>query len=474
MTHLVYAVMCGGSGTRLWPWSRRSFPKQFLPLGGNRSLLQNTVQRLEGLAADVSVLAVGNEQHRFLIAEHLNATGARIDEIVLEPEGRNTACVAIISALRAAERWGSDSLVLLAAADHYIDNPDAYRTAVSDAIQIAQQGRVVTFGIRPTRPEIGYGYIEIGEELPGTRGFAIRSFREKPDQATAESYVAADNFFWNSGIFLFTAGHLLDLAAELQPAMLAACRETVAVAKVDMQFLHLASEPFRKIQDISFDYAVMETIGNRGAVIPIDIGWSDIGSWSALRNLYENDAAGNVTYGAAEVFDCERVMALSDGPLVVAHGLRDAIVVVSNDAVYVATPDASQRVKDVVAKLEKQKRREAVTHTREYRPWGWYKTINMGERFQVKEIFVKPGGRLSLQSHNHRAEHWVIVRGTAKVTIGDETKLISENQSVYIPLGVRHRLENSGRIPMHLIEVQTGSYLEEDDIQRYDDVYGRN
>jgi mannose-1-phosphate guanylyltransferase/mannose-6-phosphate isomerase len=476
MASLVHAVMCGGIGTRLWPWSRRSYPKQFLKLIGDQSLLQSTVDRLEGLGADVTTIAMGNEEHRFLIAEHLRSTRAGIGEIVLEPEGRNTACVALIAALRAAARCGEDSVVLLSAADHYIADPAAYRAAIEQAIPIAQSGRIVTFGIRPDRPETGYGYIELGDRLDGSNhAFAIASFREKPNLAVASEYLASEKFLWNAGIFLFGAKHLFDIAGKLQPAMLDACRRSCADAATDLDFLRLAREPFLEIEDISFDYAIMEKIGDRGAVIPISIGWSDIGSWNAMRQLYgTKDASGNVTRGSVELFDCEGVVGFSDGPLVVAHGLRDAIVVANHDAVYVATADASQEVKSVVAELAKRNRREAVTHEREYRPWGWYQTINLGSRFRVKEIVVNPGGKLSLQSHHHRAEHWVVVRGTARVTIDGTTKLVTENESVFIPLGAKHRLENSGRIPMHLIEVQTGSYLEEDDIQRYDDSYGRS
>lgn len=476
MTRLVHAVMCGGSGTRLWPWSRRSYPKQFLKLVGEQSLLQSTVDRLNGLSTEVTTIAMGNEEHRFLIAEHLRGTRAGVGEIVLEPEGRNTACVALIAALRAAARHGEDSLVLLSAADHYIADPAAYRGAIEQAIPIAQSGRVVTFGIRPDRPETGYGYIEIGERLGGSnQAFAIASFREKPTQQVAAEYLASQNFLWNAGIFLFSARHLFDIAAELQPAMLDACRRACAEATADLDFFRLAREPFLEIEDISFDYAIMEAIGDRGAVIPISMGWSDIGSWNSMRQLYgTKDETGNVMQGTVEMFDCAGVVGFSDGPLVVTHGLRDAIVVANRDAVYVAAAEASKDVKSVVAELTKRQRREAVTHEKEYRPWGWYQTINFGNRFLVKEIVVNPGGKLSLQAHHHRAEHWVVVRGTAKVTIDDRTQLVTENESVFIPLGAKHRLENSGRIPMHLIEVQTGSYLEEDDIQRFDDVYGRN
>lgn len=478
MANLVHAVMCGGSGTRLWPWSRRSYPKQFLTLVGEQSLLQATVERLVGLNAAVTTIAMGNEEHRFLIAEHLRGTsaGAGAGEIVLEPEGRNTACVAMIAALRAVARCGEDSLVLLSAADHYIADPAAYRRAIEQAIPIAQAGRIVTFGIQPDRPESGYGYIEIGDRLDASdQAFAIASFREKPSLPVATEYLASKKFLWNAGIFLFAARHLFDIAGKLRPAMLDACRRACAEATVDLDFFRLAREPFLEIEDISFDYAIMEGIGDRGAIIPVAVGWSDIGSWSSMRRLYgAKDAAGNVTHGAVELFDCNDVVSLSDGPLVVAHGLRDMIVVADHDAVYVAAAEASQEMKTIVSELARRNRREAVTHKKEYRPWGWHQTINLGNRFRVKEIVVTPGGKLSLQAHHHRAEHWVVVRGTAKVTVDGTTRLVTENESVFIPLGAKHRLENSGRIPMHLIEVQTGSYLEEDDIQRFDDVYGRS
>ena len=476
MAKLVHAVMCGGSGTRLWPWSRRSYPKQFLKLAGAQSLLQATVDRLDGLGADVTTIAMGNEEHRFLIAEHLRGTSAGAGEIVLEPEGRNTACVALIAALRAVARHGEDALVLLSAADHYIADPAVYRAAIERAMPLAQSGRIVTFGIPPDRPETGYGYLELGERLDGSnQAFAIASFREKPSLPEATDYLAGNNFLWNAGIFLFGARHLFAIAEALQPAMLDACRRACTEASSDLDFFRLAPEPFAEIENISFDYAIMERIGDRGAIIPTAMGWSDIGSWNSMRQLYgSKDPSGNVTQGAVELFDCTGVVGLSDGPLVVAHGLRDAIVVANHDAVYVAAAEASHDIKAVVAELARRNRPEAVTHEREYRPWGWYQTINLGSRFRVKEIVVKPGGKLSLQAHHHRAEHWVVVRGTARVTIDERTQLVTENESVFIPLGAKHRLENSGRIPMHLIEVQTGSYLEEDDIQRFDDSYGRS
>jgi mannose-1-phosphate guanylyltransferase/mannose-6-phosphate isomerase len=427
MATLVHAVMCGGSGTRLWPWSRRSYPKQFLKLTGETSLLQATVDRLDGLAADVRTIAIGNEEHRFLIAEHLRGTKFGAGEIVLEPDGRNTACVAIVAALRAVARWDEDSLVLLSAADHHIADPAAYCRCIEQAMPAARSGRIVAFGVRPERPETGYGYIEVGDPLGGSDTvFAIVAFREKPNLATATEYLASGRFLWNAGIFLFGAAHLLAVVSELEPAMLDACRRACSGAVADLDFLRLARAPFSEIKDISFDYAVMERIGRRGAVVPLSVGWSDIGSWSTVRRLYAADEYGNVRQGAVELFDCTGVTGLSDGPLVVAHGLQDLTVIASRDAVYVAAAAADQQVKAIVAELTQRKRQEAITHEREYRPWGWYQTIDLGDRFRVKEIVVNSGGKLSLQAHQHRAEHWVVVRGTARVMIGHSTSTAAQ------------------------------------------------
>jgi mannose-1-phosphate guanylyltransferase/mannose-6-phosphate isomerase len=466
--------MCGGSGTRLWPWSRKSYPKQFLTLAGDRSLLQTTVERLKGLSLATEVLAFGNEEHRFLIAEQLRNTDAGVREIVLEPAGRNTAPVAIIAALRAQALWGEDSVVLLSPADHLIADAGAYRRVVEEAVPLAAAGKVVTFGIAPDRPETGYGYIEMGAPAGEGGARVIASFREKPDAQTAAGYVASGRFVWNSGVFVFAAGSLLRLAETLQPKMLEACRRACAGAVADLDFFRLDAGDFLGLEPVSFDVAFMEKLDRDGIVIPAEMGWSDIGSWDSIKKAYgANSEGSNIARGAAELFDCANVLALSDGPLVVAHGLKDALIVASQDAIYVAAAGLSEDIRHVVAALERRGRDEAVRHKKEFRPWGWYHTINGGDRFHVKEIVVSPGGRLSLQSHQHRAEHWVVVRGTATVTIGSETKLVTENQSVYIPVGARHRLENAGRIPVRLIEVQTGSYLEEDDIVRYDDQYGR-
>jgi mannose-1-phosphate guanylyltransferase/mannose-6-phosphate isomerase len=464
--------MCGGSGTRLWPWSRQSYPKQFLTLLDDRSLLQTTVDRLQGLPIPTKVIAFGAEEHRFLIAEQLRQTKSKVDEIVIEPAGRGTGPVAVVAALRAQALCGDDCVVLLSPADHHIADPESYRRAIEQAVPHAAEGKIVAFGITPTKAETGYGYIELSEGANGT--FAIESFREKPDAKLAEGYVGSGRFVWNAGIFLFTPRRLLELAAAIQPGMLEACRSAYAQATSDIDFFRLGSTPFLKIAPASFDVAFMEKLSGQGVVIPMDVGWSDIGSWDAIRQtLGEKNGAVDISVGPAELFDCTSVMALSDGPLVVAHGLKDTLIVASQDAVYVAAAGVSEKVRHIVAELDRRGRPEASRHKREFRPWGWYRTINEGERFKVKEIVVHPGGKLSLQSHQHRAEHWIVVRGTASVTIDGNVKLVSENESIYVPLGSQHRLENAGRIPMHLIEVQTGSYLNEDDIVRYEDQYGR-
>jgi|FEC22Drversion2_1045045.scaffolds.fasta_scaffold00233_2 mannose-1-phosphate guanylyltransferase/mannose-6-phosphate isomerase len=475
MTRLVHTVMCGGSGTRLWPWSRQSYPKQFLSLGGDRSLLQATVSRLPQAGQPVETIVIGNEEHRFLIAEQLRQVGLSA-EILLEPEMRNTAPVALIAALRAQEKFGDDCLVLLAPADHIIGDASAYRAAVATAMAAARSGRVVTFGVTPDRPETGYGYIERGAPLAGIDGAeSVDSFREKPDREVAEAYLASGRFCWNAGIFLFAPQVLLAAAHRLEPRMLDLCRAACAGASRDLDFLRLAREPYCDLPSISFDYAFAERLQGAMAVVPVAMGWSDIGSWQSLRLAHTGlGSRENVASGAVELIDCEGVLAMSDGPLIVAHGLEDLVVVASADAVYVGAADRSEELRKVVGELQARGRPQAISHSRTYRPWGWYQTLNVGDRYQVKEIVVYPGGRLSLQSHHHRAEHWVVVRGTARVTVDDNVRLVTENESVYIPLRSVHRLENPGRIPMHLIEIQTGSYLDEDDIVRYDDIYGRS
>ncbi len=465
--------MCGGSGTRLWPLSRQSCPKQFLTLFGDRSLLQSTVDRLDGLPLAVQTIVIGNEDYRFLMAEQLRSTSGAA-EIVLEPEMRNTAPVALVAALRAQGLLGGDGLVLLSPADHIIADTAAFYEAIERAIPAAKAGYLVTFGINPTHAATGYGYIEVGGALPEAGGVArATSFREKPDRTTAEAFLASRAFLWNAGIFLFDPAALLTAAQTMYPRMAADCRASSDGARPDLDFVRLDAEAYARIETISFDHAFAEKLEGKVAVVPVTMGWSDIGSWSALYDSRVDAPEGNVVEGPAELFDCAGSLAFSDGPLVVAQGVRDLVVVANHDAVYVAPLALSEGVKDIVATLDASGRAEAVTHARVFRPWGWYQVINLGEGFQVKEIVVYPGGRLSLQSHEHRSEHWVVVRGTARVTVDEEVRTLHANESVYIPVHSRHRLENPGEAPMHLIEVQTGGYLEEDDIVRYEDAYGR-
>lgn len=475
MADLIHAVMCGGTGTRLWPWSRKSFPKQFLSLLGDASLLQATVDRLAGLDANVSTIAFAGEEHRFLIAEQLGSTKLGYDGIVLEPEGRNTAPVAVIAALRALEQSGPEAVVLLAPADHHIADAALYRSAVEKAIPAARSGRIVTFGVTPGYASTAFGYIRPGAELPDYEAFhAISLFHEKPDAKTAKAFLEEGGYLWNSGIFLFSPEALLEIASAVRPELVTLCRQACGEGRQDGDFFRLDAESFTGIAEESFDRAVMENIGEKGAVTAFPGGWSDIGSWEAVRERAANGfACGANGQGRVETFDCSEVLGLSDGPLVVAHGLKDVIIVADNDAVYVASASASPRLGDIVPELERRGLTEASTHLKIYRPWGWYKRIEIGEGFEVREIVVKPGGQLSLQMHNHRSEHWVVVRGTARVTLGEEVRLLRENESVYVPVKTKHRLENPGDTPMHLIEVQTGSYLSEDDIIRFEDRYGR-
>jgi len=462
-------------GTRLWPWSRQSFPKQFLNLIDDESLLQATVNRLAGFPIDVKTVALGNEEHRFLVAEQLGPLKIGFQEIVLEPVGRNTAPVAIVAALRTLALYGPDVLVLLTPADHHMADPDGYRVAIERAIPAARDGRVVAFGIPVVRAETGLGYIQVGGELAGTSGiFSIVSFKEKPDAKTAAKFILDDSYLWNAGIFLFQPQTLIDIASAHRSDMVDACRKACENGTADGVFFRLDECAFSAIGAESFDCALMEDIGDNGAVVPMSVGWTDLGSWESVRRgvMAEKDR-GNTTRGPVETFACSGTLGLSDGPLVVAHGLEDAVIVANHDAVYVAAAGVSQDLSYIVDELDRKGRAQAATHLKVFRPWGWYQTISTGDGFEVREIVVKPGGQLSLQLHHHRSEHWVVVRGQAHVTVGEKVKFVSENESVYVPQGTKHRLENLGETPMHLIEVQTGSHLAEDDIVRFEDRYGR-
>ncbi len=468
MTELIPVILSGGSGTRLWPLSRESHPKQFLPLLGDRSLLQMTWLRLRGLPGMSPPLVVANEEHRFLVAEQLRLVEATPSALVLEPVGRNTAPAIAVAAMRAMAD-GGDPVLLVLPSDHVIADEPGFRAAVLQALPAAEAGELVTFGIVPTAPETGYGYIKAaaGE---GVR--PVLEFVEKPDAQTAQGYLASGDYFWNSGMFAFRASRYLEELQRTRPAMVAAARESLDKATRDADFLRLDKDAFAACPSDSIDYAVMEST-DRAAVLPINVGWNDVGSWSALWSVVDQDGDGNAHRGDVVARDCRNTLAIGDKRLIALIGLDDVVVVDTDDAVLVAHRDRVQEVKDVVATLKRDKRTQATWHRKVYRPWGSYDGIDSGERFQVKRIIVKPGASLSLQMHHHRAEHWIVVKGTARVTCGEKVFLLAENESTYIPLGSKHRLENPGKQPLELIEVQSGSYLGEDDIVRFEDVYGR-
>jgi mannose-1-phosphate guanylyltransferase / mannose-6-phosphate isomerase len=465
-------ILSGGSGTRLWPMSRTLYPKQFLPLVGERTLLQQAALRVAGAPGFAAPLVIANEEHRFIIAEQLREIDVAAGGLLLEPVGRNTAPAACIAALTLADAT-PDALMLLMPSDHTIADPAAFLAAVERAAVAARAGHLATFGIHPEKAETGYGYIERGAALPGAPGaFAVARFVEKPDAATAERYVAAGDFFWNSGIFLFPAALLVSELQRLRPEMLAACRQALAAARRDDDFIRLDKEAFAGCPSDSIDYAVMEHT-DRAAVVPVAMGWSDLGSWDALWEMAAKDEAGNVLAGNVIAEDTKNSYIRSEAGLVAALGVEDFIVVATQDAVMLAPRSRAQDVRRLVARLVKEGRGEADALPRVHRPWGSYETLHTGHRVQVKHILVKPGGKLSLQMHHHRAEHWVVVQGTARIRRGDEEIMLTEDQSTYIPLGTPHRLENPGKIPLHLIEVQSGAYLGEDDIVRFEDHYGR-
>ena len=466
MSLLVPVILSGGSGTRLWPLSREAYPKQFLPLAGDKSMLQSTWLRVADITTGAPIVVV-NEAHRFVAAEQLQQTGTTPAAILLEPTGRNTAPAIAVAALEATAN-GADPLLLVLPSDHLIQDEAAFHAAVATASAAAEQGQLITFGITPTTPETGYGYIKAQAGGPVR---AVERFVEKPDLATAQTYVNSGQYYWNSGMFLFKASRYLAELERLNPAMLNACRQSWEKAQRDADFIRLDSESFKASPSDSIDYAVMEKTQD-ASVVALDAGWSDVGSWTALRDVSSQDADGNAHRGDVIAVDCRNTFAYGDR-LIAMVGLDDVIVVETNDAVLVGKADRMQEVKDVVGQLKAGGRSEAAWHRKVYRPWGAYDSIDHGERFQVKRITVKPGGTLSLQMHHHRAEHWIVVSGTAEVTRGDEVILLTENQSTYIPLGVTHRLRNPGKLPLELIEVQSGSYLGEDDIVRFEDTYGR-
>jgi mannose-1-phosphate guanylyltransferase/mannose-6-phosphate isomerase len=468
---LIPLILSGGSGTRLWPVSRKNLPKQFLPLAGKGTLFQQTIARTLQLPDVAAPIVVASEDHRFLAADQLLEAGVEHASIVLEPLARNTAPAIALGALQALAR-DANAVLLVLPADHLIGDTTAFVEAVRQALPLAQQDWLVTFGIRPDRAETGFGYIRRAEAIDG-HGFRVEQFVEKPNLATAESYLADGSYDWNSGMFLFKASRYIEELAAHAPEMLAAVREAYAAATVDLDFVRIDRDAFAKVPDDSIDYAVME-MTQRAAVVPVSCAWSDIGSWSALWLTGDKDADGNLCEGDTMMVDTRNSLLRSHPRhLLATVGVDDLIVVTTPDATLVAHRDAAQDVKKIVEQLKAAGRSEHSLHRVVHRPWGNYDSLEEGERFQVKRIVVKPGASLSLQKHHHRAEHWIVVSGTAEVTCDDKVFLLSENQSTYIPLGSKHRLRNPGKVALELIEVQSGSYLGEDDIVRYDDVYGR-
>jgi len=467
MLPILPVILSGGSGTRLWPLSREAYPKQFLPLVGDVTMLQATWNRVAAIAGKAPIV-VANQEHRFMAAEQLRECNVTPQALILEPIGRNTAPAIAIAALQALAS-GEDALLLVLPSDHVVRDDAAFHAAVGKAAVAADAGKLVTFGIVPTAPETGYGYIKA---QAGAGVHAVDRFVEKPDLATAEQYVASGEYYWNSGMFLFKASRYLQELEALQPAILAACRTALDKASRDSDFIRLDSDAFAASPNDSIDYAVMEKTAD-AAVVPLDAGWNDVGSWSALWDVSDKDADGNACHGDVIALDCRNSYAYGNR-LIAMVGLQDVVVVETDDAVFVGHKDRVQDVKEIVGQIKRDGRSEAAAHRKVYRPWGAYDSIDNGARFQVKRITVKPGATLSLQMHHHRAEHWIVVSGTAEVTRGDEVILLTENQSTYIPLGVTHRLKNPGKLPLELIEVQSGSYLGEDDIVRFEDQYGRS
>jgi mannose-1-phosphate guanylyltransferase/mannose-6-phosphate isomerase len=466
---LVPVLLSGGVGSRLWPVSREGRPKQFLPLGGKQSMLQETHNRLAGLKTG-NPIVVCNEAHRFMVAEQMREMGVKTSAIILEPEGRNTAPAIALAAIEAL-KIDANAVLLVLPADHYMGDAAGFRAAVEAALPTATNGYLVTFGVIPNRPETGYGYIRCGDAL--AEGIsALAEFVEKPDLATAESYVAAGHYLWNSGMFMFRAQDYLAALRSANSAMASACEAAMVKAAGDLDFVRPDREAFLACPSDSIDYAVMEHT-DRGAVMALDCGWSDIGAWSALWEVGAADDAGNVVEGDVLVHDTTNSYIRSETRLVTTTGVNNLVVVETADAVMVADRDRVQDVKVLVNTLKSQDRSEATIHQRVYRPWGSYESLIVSDRFQVKRIVVNPGEKLSLQQHFHRAEHWIVVKGTAEITRGDDVFMLSEDESTYIPLGTKHRLVNPGKIPLELIEVQSGAYLGEDDIVRFEDVYGR-
>ena len=460
-------ILSGGSGTRLWPLSRKQHPKQYLSLADEQTMLQATIQRLQGLENLGCPIVICNQEHRFLVAEQLQQINIEKPMIILEPEGKNTA-----PAIAAAAHYIKDGLMLILPADHIIQDTQAFHQSINIAIKQAEQDKLVTFGITPVEPNTGYGYIEKSSEMVD-QICKIKRFVEKPDLETAKQYLKDGNYLWNSGMFLFTAQNYLKELNKYNAKISESCKQAIEKAKQDYDFLRLDSAAFSESPADSIDYAVMEKTEN-AAVVPLDAGWNDIGNWSALYQIGEKDKNNNVIKGNAITTETTNSYINANHHMIATIGIDDLIIVDTADATLVASKDKTQQVKQIVEQLQQQNRTEEQLHRKVYRPWGWYDTIDNGHRFKVKRICVTPGATLSLQKHHHRAEHWIIVKGTAKITNGNKTELLTENQSTYIPIGTTHRLENPGKLLLEMIEVQSGSYLGEDDIERIEDNYGRH
>jgi mannose-1-phosphate guanylyltransferase len=463
-------ILCGGSGTRLWPLSRQAYPKQFIQLHGNATMLQDCIARQSGLDS-ADAIFVCNEEHRFLTAEQIRSNGSKHAGIILEPIAKNTAPAIALAALHGIAN-GGDPILLVLPADHVIKNTDAYRLSIEKAIYQAEKGRLLTFGVVPSKPEIGYGYIRMGLKADDGQIYDVEAFVEKPDLSTAEKYLKSGNYLWNSGIFMFRAGRYLDELKKFRPDILEACKNAMAGAKKDLDFIRIDQKAFAACPADSIDYAIMEKT-EKVMVVKMESSWSDIGSWQALWEINDKDGHGNSLKGDVLLHNTRNSLVMAESRLVAVQGMDNAVVIETRDAVLVTSMDQAQEIKKLVGLLESMKRTEIKYHREVYRPWGKYDRMDAGDRFQVKRITVKPGAKLSVQMHHHRAEHWVVVSGSARVRIGEKTILLTENQSAYIPLGETHSLENPGKIPLNLIEIQTGAYLEEDDIVRFEDRYGR-
>lgn len=465
-SQVVPVILSGGSGSRLWPKSRKAYPKQLHTLYGDCTMLQHTYNRVSHLLAPIVVC---NEEQRFMVADQLLEAGAKGSDLVLEPVGRNTAPAIAIAALQAMAQH-EDAVIVVLPADHQIKNAQAFNAAIEVAVAQAQQGKLVAFGVVPAHPETGYGYINASCESDS--GAEIKKFVEKPSLDVAEEYVRSGEYYWNSGMFVFAAKTYIEELTKFEPAIVNTCRNALAEAQTDLDFIRLSENIFSQNKDISIDYAVMERT-DKAWCVPLDCGWSDLGSWQSLWESADKDEHNNASFGDVLAIDCEDSLFHSEKKLIAGVGLKDIAVIESDDALLVIDLKQSQKVKNIVDQLKAAERSEFTFHREVHRPWGAYDSIDNGERFQVKRIEVKPGASLSLQMHHHRAEHWIVVTGTALVQRGEEEILLTENQSVYIPLGEKHRLTNPGKVPLQLIEVQSGSYLGEDDIVRFEDKFGR-